>query len=82
MLVKGGDYTRDRVIGADVVEARGGRVVLVDLVTGESTSKLVATVGDRVAREEHAGTAQPTRRAPLGLDHAAGAHVEREVRIP
>ena len=82
VLVKGGDYTRDRVVGADVVEARGGRVVLVDLVTGQSTSKLVAAVGDRVAREERAGSTQPSRRVPLGLDHPAGAHVEREVRIP
>jgi bifunctional ADP-heptose synthase (sugar kinase/adenylyltransferase) len=82
VLVKGGDYTRDRVVGADVVEARGGRVVLVDLVTGQSTSKLVAAVGDRVAREERPGSTQPSRRVPLGLDHPAGAHVEREVRIP
>lgn len=38
VLVKGGDYTKDRVVGADIVESLGGRVVLVDLVAGRSTS--------------------------------------------
>jgi D-beta-D-heptose 7-phosphate kinase/D-beta-D-heptose 1-phosphate adenosyltransferase len=61
VLVKGGDYTRDRVVGADVVEARGGRVVLVDLVTGQSTSNLVAAVADRAQRTD-------------ATDALAGAH--------
>jgi D-beta-D-heptose 7-phosphate kinase/D-beta-D-heptose 1-phosphate adenosyltransferase len=47
VLIKGGDYTRDHVVGAEIVEARGGRVVLVDLVTGHSTSKLVRAAGSR-----------------------------------
>jgi D-beta-D-heptose 7-phosphate kinase/D-beta-D-heptose 1-phosphate adenosyltransferase len=37
-LVKGADYTKDRVVGASDVEAFGGRVVLVDLVAGRSTT--------------------------------------------
>jgi rfaE bifunctional protein nucleotidyltransferase chain/domain len=41
VLVKGADYPRDRIIGADWVEARGGRVVRVPLVPGFSTSALV-----------------------------------------
>jgi rfaE bifunctional protein nucleotidyltransferase chain/domain len=41
VLVKGADYTRDRIVGADWVEARGGRVVRVPLVAGFSTSALV-----------------------------------------
>jgi D-beta-D-heptose 7-phosphate kinase/D-beta-D-heptose 1-phosphate adenosyltransferase len=41
VLVKGDDYTRDRIVGADWVEARGGRVVRVPLVPGFSTSALV-----------------------------------------
>jgi rfaE bifunctional protein nucleotidyltransferase chain/domain len=41
VLVKGADYPRDRIVGADLVEARGGRVVRVPLVTGFSTSALV-----------------------------------------
>jgi D-beta-D-heptose 7-phosphate kinase/D-beta-D-heptose 1-phosphate adenosyltransferase len=49
VLIKGGDYTRDRVVGAEIVEARGGRVVLVDVVTGHSTSNLVRAAGTRAA---------------------------------
>ncbi|TIW64165.1 MAG: bifunctional heptose 7-phosphate kinase/heptose 1-phosphate adenyltransferase, partial [Mesorhizobium sp.] len=38
ILVKGADYTIDKVVGADVVQKAGGRVVLVDLVAGKSTT--------------------------------------------
>ncbi|WP_315924529.1 D-glycero-beta-D-manno-heptose-7-phosphate kinase [Mesorhizobium sp. SP-1A] len=38
ILVKGADYTIDQVVGADVVQKAGGRVVLVDLVAGKSTT--------------------------------------------
>jgi D-beta-D-heptose 7-phosphate kinase/D-beta-D-heptose 1-phosphate adenosyltransferase len=41
VLVKGADYSRDRIVGADWVESRGGRVVRVPLVAGFSTSALV-----------------------------------------
>lgn len=37
-LVKGADYTKDRVVGAELVESYGGRVALVDLVQGRSTT--------------------------------------------
>jgi rfaE bifunctional protein nucleotidyltransferase chain/domain len=41
VLVKGADYSRDRIVGADWVEAHGGRVVRVPLLTGFSTTSLV-----------------------------------------
>ena len=41
VLVKGADYTRDRMVGADWVEARGGRVVRIPVLPGYSTSALV-----------------------------------------
>jgi D-beta-D-heptose 7-phosphate kinase/D-beta-D-heptose 1-phosphate adenosyltransferase len=41
VLVKGADYTREQIVGADVVEARGGRVVRVELVPEQSTTRLV-----------------------------------------
>jgi D-beta-D-heptose 7-phosphate kinase/D-beta-D-heptose 1-phosphate adenosyltransferase len=41
VLVKGADYARDRIVGADWIEERGGRVVRVPLLTGFSTSALV-----------------------------------------
>jgi bifunctional ADP-heptose synthase (sugar kinase/adenylyltransferase) len=41
VLVKGADYAREAIVGADWVEARGGRVVRVPLVPGFSTTSLV-----------------------------------------
>lgn len=41
VLVKGADYARDRIVGADLVEARGGKVVRVPVVAGFSTSSIV-----------------------------------------
>jgi D-glycero-beta-D-manno-heptose 1-phosphate adenylyltransferase len=41
VLVKGADYEREGIVGADWVEARGGRVVRVPLLAGYSTSALV-----------------------------------------
>jgi D-beta-D-heptose 7-phosphate kinase/D-beta-D-heptose 1-phosphate adenosyltransferase len=47
VLVKGGDYTREEVVGHDVVEANGGEVILVDLVPGHSTTSMVARSSGR-----------------------------------
>ena len=41
VLVKGSDYGRDQIVGADLVERRGGRIVRVQLVGGYSTTTLV-----------------------------------------
>jgi rfaE bifunctional protein nucleotidyltransferase chain/domain len=41
ILVKGGDYTRETIVGADLVEASGGRVVTIPLLAGYSTTALV-----------------------------------------
>jgi len=42
VLVKGGDYTEETVVGAPFVRSCGGEVVLVPLVEGRSTSSMVA----------------------------------------
>lgn len=41
VLVKGGDYTRSTVVGADVVEEHGGRVEIVQLLKGRSTTSII-----------------------------------------
>jgi D-beta-D-heptose 7-phosphate kinase/D-beta-D-heptose 1-phosphate adenosyltransferase len=41
VLIKGSDYTEDQVVGGEVVRAHGGRVMLIDLSVGHSTSRLV-----------------------------------------
>jgi D-beta-D-heptose 7-phosphate kinase/D-beta-D-heptose 1-phosphate adenosyltransferase len=42
VLVKGGDYTRDQVVGHEIVAANGGEVLLIDVLPGFSTTSLVA----------------------------------------
>jgi len=44
VLVKGGDYTVETVVGANDVQQAGGRVVLVDLVEGHSTTGLIEAI--------------------------------------
>ncbi|MGL4550745.1 MAG: D-glycero-beta-D-manno-heptose 1-phosphate adenylyltransferase [Gemmataceae bacterium] len=45
VLVKGADYTRERVVGADEVEANGGRVHLAVLKEGFSTTRTLKRLG-------------------------------------
>jgi D-beta-D-heptose 7-phosphate kinase/D-beta-D-heptose 1-phosphate adenosyltransferase len=42
ILAKGADYTIDQVVGADLVQAQGGEVLLVDLEAGHSTTATIA----------------------------------------
>jgi D-beta-D-heptose 7-phosphate kinase/D-beta-D-heptose 1-phosphate adenosyltransferase len=41
VLVKGADWAADNIVGRDVVEARGGRVVRMPIEPGFSTSELI-----------------------------------------
>jgi rfaE bifunctional protein nucleotidyltransferase chain/domain len=41
VLVKGGDYTPETIVGADLVSARGGQVLVVPLTPGQSTTSIV-----------------------------------------
>jgi len=41
VLVKGGDYTPATVVGAEVVEEHGGKVVILDLIDGLSTTRTI-----------------------------------------
>lgn len=47
VLVKGADWGADNVAGGDLVRARGGQVVLVDLVGGRSTTELIHAIQSR-----------------------------------
>ncbi len=42
VLVKGADYTIDKVVGADLVQGWGGKVVLAELAPGHSTTATIA----------------------------------------
>ena len=41
VLVKGADWKIENVVGKDIVEARGGRVVTIDYLTGRSTTNII-----------------------------------------
>jgi len=40
VLVKGGDYTPETVVGREIVEGRGGRLALIPFLAGHSTSRI------------------------------------------
>ena len=44
VLVKGADWAEDAIVGRDIVEARGGRVVRVPLEAGRSTSAIIERI--------------------------------------
>ncbi len=44
VLVKGADYRPEEVVGREIVEQHGGRVVLLPLVPGYSTSKIIERI--------------------------------------
>lgn len=42
ILVKGGDYNPEDIVGYDIVKNRGGEVVTIDLVEGHSTTSIIS----------------------------------------
>jgi len=56
VLVKGGDWTPERIVGRDIVEAKGGRVLSLPLIQGFSTTGII----ERILK------AQPASCAPVG----------------
>lgn len=45
VLVKGGDYKPEEIVGADIVKSLGGEVVVIPLVEGKSTTKIIERIG-------------------------------------
>ena len=46
VLTKGADYTREAVVGGDLVEAYGGTVARIDLVAGKSTTGIIERINE------------------------------------
>jgi D-beta-D-heptose 7-phosphate kinase/D-beta-D-heptose 1-phosphate adenosyltransferase len=44
LLVKGGDWTREQIVGREVVERSGGELVIIPFVNGASTSNVIDTI--------------------------------------
>ena len=47
VLVKGADWTPDKIVGKDIVEANGGKVETIKFVNDQSTTNIIKTVLDR-----------------------------------
>jgi D-beta-D-heptose 7-phosphate kinase/D-beta-D-heptose 1-phosphate adenosyltransferase len=68
VLVKGGDYRPEEVVGREHVEATGGRLVIIPLVAGHSTSNLVLRAAERTFRIHPAEPSPPpANRRPSSL---------------
>ena len=46
VIVKGGDYTEATIVGANEVKSWGGRVVVVPLTPGQSTTAIMRKLGE------------------------------------
>jgi len=44
VLVKGGDWPIDKIVGRDIVEARGGKVISVGYIEGASTTEIIEKI--------------------------------------
>ena len=68
VLVKGGDYRPEEVVGREEVEAGGGRLVLIPLVEGHSTTSLVQRATERTVLVH-----PPESTPPMPASRANGA---------
>ena len=50
ILVKGGDWAVDKIVGGDLVESWGGKVTNIPVVPGRSTTNLIEIVRERYAK--------------------------------
>jgi D-beta-D-heptose 7-phosphate kinase/D-beta-D-heptose 1-phosphate adenosyltransferase len=46
ILVKGKDWSKDRIVGRDIVESYGGKVIRLPLIKGQSSSKIIKRIGE------------------------------------
>jgi D-beta-D-heptose 7-phosphate kinase/D-beta-D-heptose 1-phosphate adenosyltransferase len=52
VLVKGGDYTPEEIIGADHVIKHGGTVKVIPFVDGYSTSNIISSIADKISSSD------------------------------
>ena len=62
VLVKGGDWPGDQIVGREEVEAAGGRVVSIPVVPGYSTSAILRKIREGFGEKPQPKGARPLRR--------------------
>jgi rfaE bifunctional protein nucleotidyltransferase chain/domain len=76
---KAGDYSKDKMTSARIIEEQGGKVVLLPFVEGRSTSSIIETVLDRYQEKEIALKQAPYQKRPavfLDRDGTLNKHIE------
>lgn len=53
ILVKGGDYQIENIVGRDIVCSHGGRVITIPELKGFSTTQLINIIVERYGKKEH-----------------------------
>jgi D-beta-D-heptose 7-phosphate kinase/D-beta-D-heptose 1-phosphate adenosyltransferase len=51
ILVKGGDWSKEAIVGKEVVEQSGGEVISLPFIEGSSTSSLIETILKRFLKK-------------------------------
>jgi rfaE bifunctional protein nucleotidyltransferase chain/domain len=52
ILIKGGDYALDEIVGRAEVEAAGGEVLTIPLTEGRSSTNIISTIIERYCKHE------------------------------
>lgn len=55
ILVKGADWAEDQIVGADMVNANGGKVIRIRMVSGVSTSEIIQKILKIYGNQEKQG---------------------------
>jgi D-beta-D-heptose 7-phosphate kinase/D-beta-D-heptose 1-phosphate adenosyltransferase len=61
VLVKGGDWPIEKIIGRDIVEARGGKVISVGYIEGQSTTGIIERILQKYQEPEGSSVKKPKR---------------------
>jgi D-beta-D-heptose 7-phosphate kinase/D-beta-D-heptose 1-phosphate adenosyltransferase len=80
ILVKGGDYRPEEVVGREEVESWGGRLVLIPLVEGQSTTRTIARTASPKGVTFHGPEASPP--GPSGSAHPSRSTASPPVSSP
>lgn len=48
ILVKGRDWSKDKIVGRDIVDSYGGKVITLPFVKGQSSSKIIKRIGEGI----------------------------------
>ncbi len=61
VLVKGGDWAPEQIVGREEVEARGGKVLSLPLVEGIGTSTIISSILNKYAKSSRNSSKDPIK---------------------